>query len=314
VPPRSFCKFRDDATVEANSAGQVAGPQSCPNAPSALAEVARWLRCPQCAAAPLRRESRTVRCPSGHSFDIARQGYVSLLTGSRRRHRGDSPAMIAAREQFLSRGHYRPLQSTLTALAVEHGPPGPNLVVDLAGGTGHYLAGVLDGLTSHWGVTVDLSTAALRRAARSHPRACAVAADVWGELPLASGAAGAVLSVFGPRNVAEIERILTGDGIVLVATAAPDHLRELRRLVGAIGVDPRKRERLDAALSSFEPIVRQPVTWRLALLRAEAEDLVAMGPSAHHADRQELRAALARAPALVGATASIDVVVFRRRR
>jgi hypothetical protein len=117
---------------------------------------------------------------------------VSLLTGRRRRHRGDSPAMVAAREQFLSRGHYRPLQSTLTALAVEHSPPGPNLVVDLAGGTGHYLAGVLDGLTSHWGVTVDVSTAALRRAAQARaPRRGAelVRADRSPARDLAAGVA-----------------------------------------------------------------------------------------------------------------------------
>ena len=35
-------------------------------------------RCPLCAA-PLVREAGACRCPGGHSFDIAKEGYVHLL-------------------------------------------------------------------------------------------------------------------------------------------------------------------------------------------------------------------------------------------
>ena len=45
-----------------------------------LADVLEHLRCPHCRQ-PLRLDGRTVRCRSGHAFDVARQGYVSLLTG-----------------------------------------------------------------------------------------------------------------------------------------------------------------------------------------------------------------------------------------
>ncbi|MFP5022454.1 putative RNA methyltransferase [Pseudonocardia phyllosphaerae] len=273
------------------------------------------MRCPHCAAEPLYVAVGGVTCPGGHTFDVARQGYVSLLTGNQRRHRGDTAAMVAARMAFLEHGHYRPLLSTLTALTVEHAPADGHLAVDLAGGTGYYLGGVLDGLPDRWGgVVTDLSTAALRRAARAHPRAAAVGVDVWQPLPLRSRSAGVVLNVFGPRNVGEIERVLASDGILVVAGAAPDHLRELRRLAGTIGVDPRKRERLDAVLKAFEPVDRQPVTWRLALEPAEVEKLVLMGPNAHHVDPVQLRAALDVPWGLVVATASIDVAVYRLRR
>ncbi|GAA1102598.1 MULTISPECIES: putative RNA methyltransferase [Pseudonocardia] len=56
-----------------------------------------------------------MRCPSGHAFDIARTGHLSLLPG-RRRHRGDTAAMVDDREAFLTGDHYRPLRSTITAL------------------------------------------------------------------------------------------------------------------------------------------------------------------------------------------------------
>ena len=65
------------------------------------------LRCPQCRQ-DLARTGRTLRCPSGHSFDIARQGYVNLAGHAPPRN-ADTPAMVAARERFLATGHYRPV-------------------------------------------------------------------------------------------------------------------------------------------------------------------------------------------------------------
>ncbi len=39
--------------------------------------------CPLCAA-PLEREAGVCRCPKGHSFDLAREGYVHLLPPNRK--------------------------------------------------------------------------------------------------------------------------------------------------------------------------------------------------------------------------------------
>ena len=53
-----------------------------------------------------------------------------------------------------------------------------------------------------------------------------------------------MLSVFGPRNAAEIRRVLAPGGALLVATPGPGHLAELRPALGLIGIDERKAERL----------------------------------------------------------------------
>ena len=61
--------------------------------------------CPLCEK-PLRREEGAYRCPSGHSFDIAREGYTHLLPANRKHSTapGDDREMAAARRDFLSRG------------------------------------------------------------------------------------------------------------------------------------------------------------------------------------------------------------------
>ena len=134
----------------------------------ALDAVASLLRCPACAG-QVRVGEGQVDCERGHSFNIARQGYVSLTSGQGGPGTGDSAAMVMARERFLGGGHYRPLADAIAGLAAEldHGAPG--LVLDLAGGTGYYLARVLDALQERLGACVDLSAPALRRAARAHP-------------------------------------------------------------------------------------------------------------------------------------------------
>ncbi|MGW3618265.1 putative RNA methyltransferase [Micromonospora arida] len=77
------------------------------------------LRCPVCGE-PLEQatDTRALRCPRRHSFDIARQGYVNLLTG-RAPHVGDTPDMVAARADFQAAGHYDVISAALAAAATD---------------------------------------------------------------------------------------------------------------------------------------------------------------------------------------------------
>jgi 23S rRNA (guanine745-N1)-methyltransferase len=277
-----------------------------------LEAVAAHVRCPVCAG-PVAVGDNQVTCGRGHSFNIARQGYVSLTSGKGGPGTGDSAAMVLARDRFLGAGHYRPVADALSALAGRCLAPrgdggGPGLVLDLAGGTGYYLALVLDALDGRLGACVDLSAPALRRAARAHPRAAALGADAWQRLPLADGSAALVLSVFGPRNPAEIRRVLAPGGTLIVAAPGPGHLTELRRSLGLIGIDERKSARLAEAYGDYASTAVTAVRYQLRLGHADLTDLVAMGPSARHIGADELAARVAALPPAPVAV-SVDVEV-----
>lgn len=276
--------------------------------PAALPAVLRWVHCPVCGAG-LDLDGRQARCPRRHSFDVARQGYLNLAGSGRRRITGDTAEMVGARERFLARGHYAPIATTVAAALRVLAAPG--MVVDLAGGTGYYLGAALDVLPDRHGIAVDCSVPALRRAARAHPRGAALGADVGGPLPLATGSAAAVLSVFGPRNPAEMRRLLAPGGLVVAVTPTGAHLRELIGPLGLLTVGPAKTRRLATDLAGLIPLGTHPVSATLRLTPEEITDLVAMGPSARHVPAGLLAERVATLPAPVAVTCSVEVSTFR---
>jgi 23S rRNA (guanine745-N1)-methyltransferase len=283
-----------------------------------LDDVVPYLACPYCGDA-LRRDGGSLRCGSGHAFDIARQGYVSLLPAGAKGGAGDTAAMVQARAQFLAAGHFAPLarelaQAVAGELASEPAGEPAGCVADVGAGTGYFLAAVLGRLPDRPGLALDVSKPALRHAARAHPRLGAVGCDVWRRLPVTGGAAAAALSVFAPRNGPELHRILRLRGHLVVVTPQPGHLRELVGPLGLLTVDQRKDERLAGKLDGhFLLAGRRAHVRQLSLTRAEAGALAAMGPSAWHTDAATLAARLDGLPPRVAVTLAVTISVYRVR-
>ena len=271
-----------------------------------LADVLELLRCPVCEGDLTQRDAG-LRCPAGHSFDVARQGYVNLVPG-----RADTSEMVEARDAFLSAGHFRPLTAAVADAAQKVDEAGA--IVDLGAGTGHYLARVLDALPGRLGIAIDASPAALRRAARAHERAAAVGADAWKPLPLRDGIAAIVLSVFAPRNAAEMARILAPGGVLLAVTPTTRHLYELVGPLGLLSVPDDKEDRLDAQLAShFALAGRRTVEHSMFLTGDESAQLVRMGPSAWHVDERSVDERLAALADPLTVTASVTVSRYAAR-
>ena len=268
------------------------------------------LACPVCgrelAALP---DDAGLRCPSGHGFDRARQGQVTLRPPVRRPMAGDSAQMVADRAAFLGAGHYGSVTAALADAVLADGDP--RALLDLGGGTGHHLAAILDRAPDAAGVVLDASTYAARRAARAHPRAMAVVADSWSRLPVLDAALDRVLVVFAPRNGPEIARVLRPGGRLVVVTPAIDHLGELVGPLGLLRVDPRKAERTATTLEPWLRLVGTTSHRRiLALDRADVEVLVGMGPHARHLAREDLRTRLEALSAPVPVTVSVEIGVY----
>ena len=308
------------------------------------------LRCPVCGGgfAP---EGRSLRCPNGHSYDVARQGYVNLLAGDARAGTADTAEMVAARQAFLGAGHYAALRDFICEAAVRAvgggagmvaagahaggagpggggsgaaanagaggqadgvGPTGVGCIIEVGAGTGYYLAEVLDRFPGRTGLALDISKFAARRAARAHERMAAVVCDAWGILPIADASASLILDIFAPRNPPEFRRVLDPGGALLVITPSPRHLEELVAGLGLLRVDERKPERLEESLGrDFALVAQTEHEERLTLAPAETAALAAMGPSAHHVKAEALAGRLAPLGEAVEITLSVRASIYR---
>jgi 23S rRNA (guanine745-N1)-methyltransferase len=250
-------------------------------------------------------------CPTGHSYDIARSGYVNLLQPQdrRSRHAGDSRLAIEARSGLLAAGVGQAIVDDVVrcvkGLDIGERP----LVVDLGAGSGDLLAALASARTMT-GVGIDLSTAAAGHAARRFPHVMWVVANADRCVPIVDGCAQLVLSVHARRNPRECARVLSPAGFLLVVIPAPDDLIELRAHVGG---QPVERSRGDALVTehdrSFKTLHHGVVRDRRRLERPEVLSLLL---STYRGGR---RSAAARVEALgpMEVTVASEVFVFGLR-
>jgi len=173
-----------------------------------------------------RENERRLLCPRGHSFDVARSGYINLLQPQERRSKtpGDTTAAAAARRRLHDRGVTEPL---LHAIAEMLAASPADIVLDAGCGDGFYLGSLarLAGFDAHG---VDISTTAVDAAARRYPGCEWIVANADRFLPYSGGSFSIVLSITARMNSGEFRRVLRDGGRLIVALPAPDDLLELR--------------------------------------------------------------------------------------
>lgn len=175
---------------------------------------------------PLARDARRVVCPLGHSFDVARSGYINLLQPQERRSKqpGDSEDAVEARRRLHDRGVTAPLLDAIAELA---NLADDDVVLDAGCGDGFYLGSLRQrsGSEAHG---IDISIPAIDAAARRFPECEWIVGNADRFVPYADATFTRVLSITARMNSPEFRRILREDGRLLVAIPSPDDLIELR--------------------------------------------------------------------------------------
>jgi len=255
---------------------------------------------------PLKRVDKAWRCPQGHSFDIARQGYVHLLPVQKKRSKdpGDSKTMVAARQRFLEAGYYRPISDAVSAATLSGTTEGSELsCLDAGCGEGYYLrqlaASKRDVSLSLLGL--DISKWAVLAAARKERRACWVVGSN-ANLPVLPESVDRILCLFGFPVYPEFARVLRPGGRLVQVDAGQDHLRELREVVyPEVRADSRK---VNPVPEGFRRVGTQDLRFTVHLEGAEPiADLLAMTPHLYRASAE----GRARAAALETLSVTVDV-------
>ncbi|WP_051670712.1 methyltransferase domain-containing protein [Bryobacter aggregatus] len=240
------------------------------------------------------REGRQWRCAKGHSFDIARSGYVNLLQPQERRSKnpGDTAEAVAGRRRLHDLGVTAPLFRGLAAFLQASET---DVVLDAGCGEGFYL-GSLAKESGCEGHGMDISIPAIDAAARRYPSCAWIVGNADRSIPYSDRSFSVVMSITARMNPAEFRRVLRDDGRLLVAIPAPDDLIELRG---------KGRERVERTaetfVDGFQLVSQQKVSTTADLDAAAVQDVL-------HSIYRPLHAVDA---ASMRVTFSFDLLLFR---
>lgn len=248
--------------------------------------ISSVLMCPVCRQG-LQLHDKTWRCDAGHSYDVAKQGYVNLHVVQHKHSKtpGDTPASVAARNYFLEAGFYAPLQQALlqqlTALQ-------PQTLLDIGCGEGYYTTAMQSQVIAQC-VGVDIAKNAIQRAAKRSKNVTWVVAT-GSTLPVMDTSIEVCCSLFSPIPVAEILRVLCERGYLIIATPAALHLQALRAALFD-QVEPHQPEKfLTPLLHDFELKLSQTICSDMILAQSDLQQLIAMTPYAYKAKPEKIQA------------------------
>ena len=186
------------------------------------------LLCPICGE-ELNLTGKQYVCSRNHSFDVARQGYVNLLTVQQKHslNPGDTREQVLSRREFLEAGFYAPIAEALIAEAKALGITGQ--ILDVGCGEGYYSAQLADALEAPL-TGLDISKEAVRCAAAKYKGKqwlCATAAHI----PVEDGSVDLMTSLFALTLPEEFSRVLKEGGYYFQVLAAEDHLLGLKNII-----------------------------------------------------------------------------------
>ena len=186
------------------------------------------LLCPICGL-QLNQVGRQHVCAQNHSFDVARQGYVNLLTVQQKHslNPGDTREQVLSRREFLEAGYYAPIARALIDAAKALEISGE--ILDVGCGEGYYSAQLADALGANL-TGLDISKEAVRCAAAKYKGKqwlCATAAHI----PVEGESVDLLTSLFALTLPEEFHRVLKSGGWYFQVLAAEDHLLGLKSII-----------------------------------------------------------------------------------
>jgi 23S rRNA (guanine745-N1)-methyltransferase len=187
----------------------------------------------------LEQHERQLVCKNGHSFDIAKQGYVNLLPVQHKRSKqpGDSKAMVLARSQFLNSGIYRPVADRLTDVVSAHITTDEDIcLLDAGCGEGYYTDAVFSSLSGRYGdnnlslIGLDISKDAIIQSTKRNKQISWLVGTNR-QPPVADKSVDIILCLFGFLSIDAFSRLLKPGGKIILLDPGPDHLQELREII-----------------------------------------------------------------------------------
>ncbi|TDO99076.1 putative RNA methyltransferase [Marinomonas balearica] len=236
-------------------------------------------------------EGRSMHCPNGHVYDIAKSGYINLLPVQKKHSKdpGDSKEMVSSRKQFLDSGIYDPIITGLHSFLFNG--QNESAVLDAGCGDGYYLSKLIEennrqsaqsqSIRNFESVGIDISKWAITAASkRSKNVSWIVGSNA--NIPVSDCQFDAVLCAFGFPVFSEFHRVLKSSGQLILVESGENHLLELRELLYP-SIKEYRQTHMNG-IDGFDLANEEKVTFKFHLgSQDEIAHLLSMTPHMHKA-------------------------------
>ena len=231
-------------------------------------------RCPLCSTA-LQLDGRSLICENGHCFDIAKEGYVNLLTVQNKRSKapGDSAEMIQARRRFLAKGYYTKFSKTVADIVKE---TSSLTLLDIGCGEGFYDQTLLSNIPKLTVRGIDISKPAVKLCAKAMKESQYSVASAY-SLPYFDESFDSALSIFSPLDEKEAARILKSEGHLIFCGPGKNHLKQLAEHIYD-KVKPHEGNPLELEETTLDITDKTKCQYQVTVAQEDIPDLLMMTP------------------------------------
>lgn len=252
---------------------------------------ANMLACPLCRQ-PMSMQDKSVRCASGHCFDIARKGYLNML----RKQANDfySAELFECRSTIFELGFYDAVLREIERMMGIYTSPTKQLaILDAGCGEGFWLHRMAQSgfapANNAYRIGIDTSKGAITKACGKDPDAAWIVGDLASS-PLQPQSIDVILSILSPSNYESFNTLLTPNGVVIKVLPTGDYLKELRDAAGIhpkpdAGEEPRVLQHMRECMDVVEV---STVTDVVAVTTEQAKAWAKMTPMLRRVDHDTL--------------------------
>ncbi|MBD8499486.1 methyltransferase domain-containing protein [Paenibacillus sp. CAU 1523] len=261
----------------------------------------------------MRVQSRSLVCGKRHSFDIAKHGYVNLL--SRTHATKYDKQLFTARSAISADGFFAPMiEAVYAAIARAVGPTVNGLkMLDAGCGEGSLLSDIQRRLMEHshgkhLGVGIDIAKEGISLASRRGVRDSAASRALKGyrdhealdtiwcvadlaNCPFANQSFDVILNVLSPANYTEFQRLLEKDDFLVKVVPNHAYLQQLRGLFyNQVDKNVYSNEQTLALFRrQFELLDVQYIQYEYVLNRRQLRQLIEMAPLAWGVSKERIQ-------------------------
>lgn len=254
--------------------------------------------CPICREQMQVREQGSLVCTANHSFDVAKQGYVNMMTHATSSKY--SKELFISRKAIIDSGLYDLLEERIAEKIA-----GVKTVLDTGCGEGSHLSRIMTQLEGAIGVGIDIAKEGIIAAARHYNEQIWCVGDL-AKSPYAEASFDAILNILSPANYEEFKRLLTPGGCVVKVVPQSGYLQELRTQLYAESEKETysNGQTVERFKESFTKVVVERVTYTMPLAAELLPALLEMTPMGwHKAEDTEIT--------LTEITIDLDILVGR---